>query len=193
MASVVGIAGLALLASGCGGASHNPGVASIGSVSSAGSSRSAGYSAPTQADIGDAAGCMRTHGVPNFPDPITMNGKQYFGFRVHNGYPVGQNETTLNPYSPQYKAAYRYCGVRYLGLGHRPGLAPAAIARAKAAALKFSACMRAHGASDFPDPDNTGAINLPTYNYENTANFLHAQQACKSLSGKGFVLVVRLR
>jgi hypothetical protein len=136
---------------------------------------------------------MRTHGVPNFPDPITINGKQHFGFYVHNGYAIGQNGTQMNTNSPQYKAANRYCGKRYLGFGNRPALTPAAIAQARAAALKFSECMQSHGASDFPEPDSTGAITLPTYNYAESPGFLSAEQACKSLSGKGFVLVTPLR
>jgi hypothetical protein len=185
------VTGLALLASGC-GASNNPGVASISSGSSTGGSRSAKASVPTVADAYAASRCMRSHGVPNFPDPITINGKQYFGFYVHNGYAQGQNGTTMDANSPQYKAADRYCTNHYHLFGNTPGLEPAAEARAKAAALKFSECMRAHGASDFPDPDNTGAINLPTYNYDETPNFLHGEQACKSLH-KGFVLVTPFR
>jgi hypothetical protein len=192
-AASVPVAALAVLASGCGGASHAPAVASIARTSSAHGSTAPAYSAPTNADKEDASRCMRRHGVPNFPDPITIGGKQYFGFYVHNGYAQGLNGTRMDTNSPQYKAAYRFCGDRFLGLGHRPGLTPAAEATARAAALKYSTCMRSHGARDYPDPDQTGAINLPRYGYSDTPKVQRAAAACKSLSGKGFVTVEPLR
>jgi hypothetical protein len=117
---------------------------------------------------------MRSHGVPNFPDPI--NGR--FGFTLKSG---------VNPDTPQFKTAYSYCGTRYLGLSTRS--TPAQRAQWNAAAVKYSHCMRSHGLSDFPDPDGTGAIYLPTANYIDTPLAQRAQQACKFLSNTGYVLV----
>ena len=170
------IACVALLAASCGGTSSQPEVASIGSTNSAGVQRLRPASTSEAAAALAAARCMRTHGMPNFPDPI--NG--YFGFSVGSG---------INPSSPQFKAAYQYCGTRYLSLGHRS--TPAQRAQWNARAVKFSRCMRSHGASDFPDPDGQGAINLPTASYRNTPKVQRAEGACKSLFvGQGFVLVV---
>lgn len=87
---------------------------------------------------------------------------------------------------PQFKAADAYCSKRYLF--HT--VSPAQKARWNGAAVKYSACMRAHGARDFPDPDGTGAIYFPTAEYYRTPKALRAEGACKSLFiGKGFVFV----
>lgn len=122
-----------------------------------------------------ASQCMRAHGVPNFPDPILG----HFGFTVDSG---------VDPSSAQFKAADSYCEKRYL---HPHRLPPAEIARRNDAAVKFSACMRAHGVPDYPDPDGQAAINLPTDDYERTPKVAKAAEACKSLFiGKGFVFVL---
>lgn len=172
---------LALLATSCSGMSRSPAVASIGSPNSAGASHPASPSAPTAAGVLATSRCMRSHGVPSFPDPMPVKGHLVFGFSV---------KSRIHPSSPQFKAAYKYCRTRYLGLSHRPGRTPAAKAQANAAAVKFTACMRSHGAADFPDPDGQGAIYLPTANYIDTPKVQRAEGSCKSLlAGHGFVLV----
>ena len=169
------VVALALLAAGCGGTSPSSDVATV-STNSAAVQHLRPASASEAADALKASRCMRLHGVPNFPDPI-LGG--HFGFTADSG---------INPATPQYKAAYSYCATRYL---HFRALPPAELARRNAAAVKYSACMRSHGASDFPDPDGQAAISLPTDNYEHTPNVQRAEGACKSLvTGKGFVLVL---
>jgi hypothetical protein len=46
-----------------------------------------------------AAQCMRSHGVPNFPDPTESNGGQAIGFHVSG----------IDPNSPQFQAAQKAC------------------------------------------------------------------------------------
>jgi hypothetical protein len=147
------VALLGLLAAGCGSASDNSGVASVGSASSTGAQRLRPASSSDAAAAVKASRCMRSHGVPKFPDPI-LGG--HFGFMVGSG---------IDPDTPQFKAAYSYCGKRYL---HYHPLQPAELARRNVAAVKYSACMRSRGASDFPDPDGQGAINLPSDDYIHT-------------------------
>jgi hypothetical protein len=77
--------------------------------------------------------CMRSHGVPNFPDPTT-NGLQI---------PVD-----VNALSPAFRSAQQACN-RFLPNGGAP---PATPAKDRAAALAFSECMRSHGVPGFPDP-----------------------------------------
>ena len=84
--------------------------------------------------------CMRTHGVPNFPDP-TGNGLQL---------PIG-----VNSESPAFKSARQACK-QYLP---NQGAPPATSAKDRAAALAFSRCMRAHGLLTFPDPAFTSPRN----------------------------------
>ena len=125
---------------------------------------------------------MRSHGVPNFPDPSSQPGvlKGHFGFTVGSG---------IDPDTPQFEAAFEYCGKRYL---HMHTATPAQRARWNAAATVYSHCMRAHGVSDFPDPlPGQGAIRFPTSDYDNTPKVQRGMQACKPLfTGKGFVFVV---
>ena len=82
--------------------------------------------------------CMRSHQVPNFPDPSVGGGG---GFNL--------NGTGINPQSSAFESAQRTCFKLLPGGG--PG-AHHATAQALAQALQVSACMRRHGVSGFPDP-----------------------------------------
>jgi hypothetical protein len=78
---------------------------------------------------------MRSHGVPNFPDPSSRGGIQL--------------SPAMNPASPAFLAARASCQKLM------PGGGPAAqhpSAQAEAQTLKISECMRQHGVSGFPDP-----------------------------------------
>jgi hypothetical protein len=92
------------------------------------------------------SGCMRSHGVPNFPDPSPSGG-------IHLS-------SALNPSSPAFKAAQASCQKLLPGGG--PGAAHPT-ARAKAQTLKISECMRQHGVSGFPDPTLTPPSNPAGY------------------------------
>jgi hypothetical protein len=80
---------------------------------------------------------MRSHGVPNFPDPSS-------GGRLSVGPGSG-----IDPNSPTFQAAQRACQ-KELPNGGRPS--PQQQAKMQKALLAFSACMRSHGIPDFPDP-----------------------------------------
>jgi hypothetical protein len=125
-----------------------------------------------------ASRCMRSHGVPNWPDPITIGGKKYFGFLDSSG---------VHTNTPVYRAAHKYCVTKYLHFADTR--TPAEKAESNAQAMKWSQCMRSHGASDFPDPDGAGAINLPTQNYIYTPKVAKAQADCKPLFTGNFVTV----
>jgi len=83
------------------------------------------------------ASCMRSHGVPSFPDPSGGGGGIQLG------------ATGVNPQSPAFKSARKACGGLLPG-GHPGG--PPATQSQFLAALKFSRCLRTHGQPDFPDP-----------------------------------------
>jgi hypothetical protein len=101
---------------------------------------SSGHSPPSGASLSLAelrvSECMRSHGVPNFPDPSGAAG----GFNL--------NGTGINPESPAFRSAQQTCFKLLPGGG--PGAHP--IAQAMAQALQISECMRRHGVSGFPDP-----------------------------------------
>src|SRR5215469_9241605 len=84
--------------------------------------------------------CMRAHGISDFPDPTSQGGIAL------NGGPGSD----LNPSSPLFKAANSACKPL---LPPQKALSPAQQAAARAQALRYARCMRAHGISDFPDPN----------------------------------------
>jgi hypothetical protein len=84
--------------------------------------------------------CMRAHGVSNFPDPKTSGG----GIQLSIGPSSG-----VNPQAPAFQAAQQSCQHLMPGGGQPSAQASA---QAKARLLRTSECMRAHGVTDFPDP-----------------------------------------
>jgi hypothetical protein len=66
--------------------------------------------------------------------------------------------------------------------------APSSGGSTKASPLAYSQCMRAHGVTDFPDPDSQGRIDIqagPGSDLDpNNPTFQAAQQACQSLRPK---------
>lgn len=121
-------------------------------------------SAQTSTDATNAAllvkyaDCMRSHGVPGFPDPSsTQNGDNSFGVDGYNF----NLPADLNTQSPAYRSAEKACQ-SLIGLGAGgPARNPALMAKTKRAALAHAQCMREHGVPNFPDPtitSNGGAI-----------------------------------
>jgi hypothetical protein len=115
--------------------------------------------------------CMRTHGVPTFPDPNGQGTVQVSG---------------INPQSSAFRAAQKACA-KYAPNGGQP---PSAAQQAQrlAQALAFSKCMRSHGVSDYPDPqEKNGGIEMkidgsPGSDLNpNNPTFAAAQTACRSL------------
>ena len=84
--------------------------------------------------------CMRTHGVPNFPDPTSGGGGIQLSIGVNSG---------INPRSPTFQSAQTAC--QHLQPGGGPSFGRPS-AQAVAQALEMAQCMRAHGISGFPDP-----------------------------------------
>jgi hypothetical protein len=104
---------------------------------------SAGVSggATTNASSGiQFAQCMRTNGVPNFPDgPITP-------------------DSGISLLSPAYQSAQSACKKYLPRNGAGPPPTPASVVRQEVALAR---CMRANGVPDFPDPDANGNIQFP--------------------------------
>jgi hypothetical protein len=134
---------------GCGGSSPSTTVAQLNGASTSGSKGAAGGGAassgsPSPSALGaDAlafAKCMRSNGVPNFPDP-----KPGGGFLFHTS--PGRSS------SPAFRAAQAKCqkllpGGGPPGPGSRTNASPQTLARF----LKVARCMRQHGVYNFPDP-----------------------------------------
>jgi hypothetical protein len=113
------------------------------------------------------ASCMRSHGVPSYPDPqLTSSG----GVKISPG--------RANPSSPAFKSADAACH-RLLPNGGAP--AGGASAGQKAQEVKFADCMRAHGVPSFPDPDHDGAFTLPPGLNPQAPAFRRAMGGCQSV------------
>lgn len=83
------------------------------------------------------ADCMRSHGVPNFPDPGSGGGIQ-----ITSG-------SGINPKAPAFQTAQNACAKLIPGGGPLRG--PISESR-KLEMLKLAQCMRKHGVPTFPDP-----------------------------------------
>jgi hypothetical protein len=94
--------------------------------------------------------CMRAHGVPNYPDPKTSGSGVQISITPSMG---------INPQAPAFQAAQRSC--RHLIPGGGQPSAQAS-AQAKAQLLRTSECMRAHGITEFPDPQTGSPPSNPT-------------------------------
>jgi hypothetical protein len=85
------------------------------------------------------ANCMRSHGVPDFPDPDGQG-----DFVIHGG--AG---TDLAPSSPAFQAAELVCG-QFGSAGRQVTAAQENQEFQKS--LKAAACMRANGVPNYPEP-----------------------------------------
>jgi hypothetical protein len=144
------MAAVAVLLAGCGGSSPSTGgVAHLGTrAGSAAATRdgapSPGSSSPEATALAFAS-CMRSHGLPDFPDPQPGGG---FVFRRGAG---------VDPSSPAFKAAQAKCK-KFQPPG--PGSGPPPSAQTLARYLKIAQCMRRHGVPEFPDPRTSVPSNL---------------------------------
>lgn len=157
------IACVALVAAGCGGGSANSGVAHLGTSATPTSTGAAAVSGSPSPEA--YATCMRSHGVPTFPDPNSKG--QLDASKVAN----------LN--SPQYRKAQEVC--RSLAPSGQSHLTQGGSLTQQQLAqfLAFARCMRAHGVSNFPDPTAKG-LSLSGVD-PNTPRFQAAQRACRLL------------
>lgn len=147
-ARLVLIGAVVLTLSGCSKGSAAPGVANLGT--SKASTTVAGGAGNSGAPMTEAqlramtafAGCVRKHGLPAFPDPPYSAGElNGMGFRKN---------------SPAMERATKACH----GLALKAGVVqtPAELQQHLAQMLKIAKCMRAHGITDFPDPDSHGNL-----------------------------------
>jgi len=120
---------LAVLVAACGGSPSSAGSGSSSTTASAASSPSAiGYSH-----------CMRSHGVPDFPDPSS------------DGAVPKVSVQQLGVSSSQYQAAQKDCQ-SLLPAGSDDMFPPGELRQLLPGMLRFSQCVRAHGEPNWPDP-----------------------------------------
>ncbi len=150
-AALLALAVPALLAAGCGSGSSPSSVASIRSNAASTASATAGVpAAQSESQLERAAvafaGCMRSHGVPGFPDPTTS--------------PRGFKES-LDPskvHTAAFRSAQSSCR-NLLPRGGQSGPSPARSQAQIAEILAFARCVRGRGAPNFPDPSGGGELS----------------------------------
>jgi hypothetical protein len=148
-AAALATAGLALLIAACGGSPASESAQVNGAVA--------------------FASCMRSHGVPNWPDP---NSSGVFDKTKLSSQQLGAS-------SSRVQAAQSACQHLLPNGGSGPN--PAQVQQVKAQALRFSQCVRSHGLPSFPDPASDGRIPDPASVGidQGSPKFQAANQACR--------------
>jgi hypothetical protein len=127
--------GFALLAAACGSSS---------STGSGGSVNAGGGAGTPPASVSPALAftqCVRTHGVPNYPDPDS------------SGAIPKETSQQLGVSNSRYQAAQSACQ-HLLPNGGQPTSTQTVADQRNA--VRFAGCMRSHGVPNWPDPTNDG-------------------------------------
>ena len=155
----------------CSGGSKSPTVLSAGSqpITTSAPAQGSGSSAATPlAEAVAYSQCMRSHGAPNFPDPVLTPGGGY-GYRT----------TGIDPHSAGFQGALQACKALpspWQSTGQQ--LSPAQ----QQAWLNWAKCIRAHGLPDFPDPTfpSGGEVQISGSGGSSSPQMQRAMDACKS-------------
>jgi hypothetical protein len=169
---------LALLA-GCGGGGGSPGAASGASATTAATTST--QNGTTTVQIGSFPGrlafarCMRSHGIPNWPDPTSDGGFDKFKLR----------QLRLNV-SRVRAIEETFCKYDFEPGGQPQGqtITPAD----RVDYLRAAACIRSHGVPDFPDPtfqNSTVRFNIPPNIDPNSPQAKRAEAICVKLIPPG--------
>jgi hypothetical protein len=142
--SAVAVAACSLLAAGCGGGGGNSaGVANVSSSATVATTT-------TQNGLVAFSRCMRSNGMPGFPDPQRFVGGNV-KLTIHR----------LEAGSPHFPAAMSACNHLLPTNGGSGSQETAQQQRTRLAdELSFATCMRSHGVSRFPDPTAQGDLSV---------------------------------
>jgi hypothetical protein len=159
------VATAALLTAAC----SAPASPSVGGGGTASTTESAAY----RANIAFAQ-CMRTHGVPSFPDPGPSTNFQVSGGPVH-----GAPTTTLG-------RAYSTCS--HLLPSGSTSTTGHVTAQQLSEGVTLAQCLRTHGEPFFPDPTVVNGSLSFDFTGVNTPQFQAAVKACRSAIPAGVKL-----
>jgi hypothetical protein len=172
-ASLVAVAAFSLLAAGCGGGS-SPGVANVASSTTAATTTTQSATTTGNGTLAFAH-CMRSHGVPTFPDP-DRSGE----------IPKPQAVEARKNDPSGFDAANRAC-IHLLSNGSY-GPTQTITPTERTDYLKAAACMRHHGFPDFPDPTflgNSVRVDIPSSIDQSSSRFRNAATICTKLIPQG--------
>jgi hypothetical protein len=140
-----------VLVAGCGGSSTRTTAASPGGATNSGATVAARSGAANPGSTAPGAlafaRCMRSSGVPNFPDPQPGGGFLF-------------STAGINPSAPALRAARAKCQKVMPGGGPPgPGSTTHPSGQTLAKLLNIAQCMRQHAVPEFPDPRTTVPLN----------------------------------
>jgi len=113
------------------------------------------------------AQCMRTNGVPDFPDPDPSG--EFRG--------AGHDQQD----DPTFRAALQKCRALAPGGEHRNTGDPAFVEQMR----RYSQCMRDNGVPDFPDPDANGQLRGSGHENNGDPKFRAAMENCRQSLPRG--------
>jgi hypothetical protein len=161
---------LGVTVAGCSGGSKSPAVPAAGSQRTTTAAPAPRSGVPAQTPLAQAEAysqCMRSHGVPNFPDPVLTPGGGY-GYRTSG----------IDPNSAAFQGALQAC--KALPSPWQPTSQPLSPAQQQAW-LTWAKCIRAHGVPNFPDPAFSGrAVQISGAGGSSSPQLQAAMDACKS-------------
>jgi hypothetical protein len=174
LGSAPALAALSLLAAGCGGSGGTPGVANVGTnAATTTQNQTGGLVAFSQ--------CMRSHGLPSFPDP--------------QHYADGNVKLTMHQVgnTPQFRQAINACNQLLPANGGGGSQQTAAQQRKQLEdELSFARCMRSHGITRFPDPTAQGQLTVAMAQAQgidvHSTAVLRVVQACIPASHGGLTM-----
>lgn len=164
----------AVIVAGCSRGTKSSGVASLDKMTTTTAATTTaqvgGSASPGQTQLAKAvsyARCMRSHGVPNWPDPVRTPHGDY-GFLTRG----------IDPRSAAFRRAQQACKALSpagWSTGQQLSLAQ------QQAWLSWARCMRSHGMPTFPDPTfpGGGAVEL-SRPPSSSPQLQSAMDACKS-------------
>ena len=175
---VAALGGFAMLVAACGGSPNA--TANTGSTTrttygpaAPSTSSSSGGNSPEQSALAFAA-CVRSHGVPKFPDSAVQASSK----GVILSAPPG-----IDVHSPQFESAMQACR-SLLPQGPASGSSSSSYVQA---VLKYSLCMRSHGVTNFPEPNSQGLFTGGAGINPNSPTFMSAMGACQRYLPAGAV------
>jgi hypothetical protein len=157
----------------------DPSTAGVATVSTTTTAGPSGGGSAKATGLLAYASCMRSHGVPNFPDPGGTGG-------IPKDEVIRAFRAVSNA---QTQAASNECAHLLPAGGSLSGQPTQAVpTRDQQDYLKAAACMRSHGITNFPDPVFSGgnvSFPIPSTINSNSTQFSHARQTCQELIPAG--------
>jgi hypothetical protein len=159
---------LVVIVAGCSGGSKAPTAATAGSQPTTSAAPAGGSGSSGATPLAEAVAysqCVRSHGVPNFPDPVQTPSGGY-GYRTPG----------IDPNSAAFQGALQACKALpspWNSTGQQLSTAQ------QQAWLNWAKCIRAHGLPDFPDPTFSGSEVRDSGVSSNSPPLQSAMDACK--------------